>query len=112
MNGENPLFAAWTPESGGGGPYLWANDSDIYDVGWMPNNLQFLKETLSTAFVVDKVRLAVDSLKNEPEHKMANQVQGDLERHLEVVASRVKELPALLAHSSPGGSSIVPAPNT
>lgn len=81
--------------------YLWANDSMIYDARWMPNNLQFLRETLTVDFVVGGVSGAAEFLRNEPEYRLAKQVQSDLDCRLEIVAARVKELPALLDHPSP-----------
>lgn len=36
---NNPLFGTWTRDHGGGGPYLWENDSNIHDAGWMKDNL-------------------------------------------------------------------------
>ena len=104
--GENPLFAKWTPEYGGGGPYLWENDSMFHSEGWMADNLKFLRETLNTTFVIDRMSVAAQLLKNEPECELARRVQGDLESRLEIIESRVQELPVLLDRRSPGGWSL------
>jgi hypothetical protein len=95
--GENPLFPAWTPELGGGGPHLWENDSHIYDAGWLEENAEFLRETLTTSFVTEMVQSAVETLKDEPEGGLAKQMQSDLTGRTDIVECRVKELPSLLS---------------
>jgi hypothetical protein len=96
FEGENPLFGKWTPESGGGGPHLWENDTLIHDVGWMPENAQFLEKALNVQFVIDTIRKAVAMLANQPEHSRAMQVENDLADRIEIIESRVRELPSLL----------------
>ena len=101
FEGENPLFGAWTRESGGGGPYLWGHDSLICDAGWRCENTQALQERLNVHFVVDKVRRAVEVLADEPEFAQAKQLENDLVDRLEIIESRVKELPVLLGNRGP-----------
>jgi hypothetical protein len=96
FEGQNPLFGKWNPEFGGGGPCLWANDTLIPEMKWLPENISFLRETLNTDFVVDKLREAVTILSGEPEHARAKQVENDLSEYLEIIQNRVKELPSLL----------------
>ena len=97
FEGENPLFGNWTPESGGGGPCLWGNDTLIFDMSWLSENVTFLQKTLSAQFVADKLEEAVALLAGEPEHKQVKQVESDLDQYMEIIQSRVKELPSLLA---------------
>ena len=97
--GENPLFPAWTREKGGGGPYIWANDSHIYDVGWLSGNLKFLRSMLTVEFVEAKVRQAAQRLRHEPEADRARQIASDFPAARELVELRVLELPELLARA-------------
>ena len=107
FEGENPLFGRWTQERGGGGPYLWETDSLIYDVGWMPENVEFLTRTLTAGFVEDHVGKAVTRLESEPEREKARQLVGDFPERREIVSLRVAELPLLLAkHTGPDGWSV------
>jgi hypothetical protein len=94
--GANPLFAAWTADHGGGGPYLWGNDSLALDAGWMQENIDFLTATLTPAYVEDKVASAVARLKGEPEWQKARQLEIDLPTTRDRLARRVTELPILL----------------
>ena len=96
FEGENPLFGKWNPKSGGGGPWLWENDA-LIPLRWLPENVAFLQKTLSAQFVADKLGEAVSLLAGEPEHQQAKHVESDLDQYMEIINSRVKELPSLLA---------------
>jgi hypothetical protein len=100
FEGENPLFAAWSKAHGGGGPYLWENDSMIYDAGWMGCNLDYLRSALTVAFVNDGVARAVTRLTGEPEWDRARRLVDDLPDRQEIITHRVAELPRLLASPS------------
>lgn len=97
FEGENPLFGRWNPEEGGGGPSLLANDSYIHDAGWMEENVRFLRETLNEDFVTEKLGQAVEMLRGEPEYPQAEKIRHALAERMEIVESRVKELPLLLS---------------
>ncbi len=97
LEGENPLFPAWTKEQGGGGPYIWANDSHLYDVGWLPCNLDFLRTTLTLDFVDSKLCQAANRLSDQPEAERARQMLNDFSAASELVELRVTELPELLS---------------
>ncbi len=94
--GANPLFAAWTAEVGGGGPYLWENDSLIFDAGWMKQNVDFLTRTLTADYVEERVARAVARLKGEPEWEQARRLELDLAMTRKLLGRRVAELPVLL----------------
>lgn len=106
FDGENPVFEAWTREDGGGGPYLWDNDSDIFSAGWLPENADFLARILTVEFVESKLRQAVRRLEGQPEHAKATQLANDLPDRVELVKSRAAELPNLLRNSDPTGWSV------
>jgi hypothetical protein len=44
---DNPVFAAWTPERGGGPPSLWEFAGHLYEHRWLEPNVLFLKTTLN-----------------------------------------------------------------
>ncbi len=98
--GKNPFFPAWTPEDGGGGPYLWENDSHIHDAGWAEDNLAFLRTALTVEFVSDRVATAVSRLRGEPEWEKARRLLDDLLNAQELLTLRTAELPLLLSDGS------------
>lgn len=91
LEGDNPLFDASINERGNLGAFLWENDSHIYDCGWLRENVQFLKETLTAEFVMDAVRRAVDRLEGEPEHSLAQRLLRDLPDRRKLLESRTHE---------------------
>lgn len=90
--GENPIFKPWTKKHGGGGPYLWENDSQIFDSGWLPANLDFFRRTLTVDYLGQKAREASERLATEPEAELANQIYKDYERFAEDVEIRIEYL--------------------
>jgi len=103
LEGGNPLFGPYTQENGGGGPYLWENDSYIYSSEWLQANLDFLTVTLTPEFVNKSIRAAVERLRGEPEWEKALMIEADLFGNQEwisvqdLIASRTAELPLLLS---------------
>lgn len=103
FEGENPIFDMWTPEEGGGGPYLWENDAMIYDAGWLPENVEFLAGTLTTDFVEESLRRVLPRLEGQPEQAKAQQLVDDFTERVEIVELRTAELPQLLVSKSSMG---------
>ncbi len=101
--GENPLFDAWTPDRGGGGPYLWENDSGIYDTGWLEPNVDFVRQTLSVEYVLKQAALAAERLATEPEGDLARSISLDAQTNHELLECRIKELPVLLGGERANG---------
>lgn len=106
FEGENPVFDVWTPERGGGGPYLWSNDSYLYDIGWLSDNADFLASVLNFDFVSSHLQKAAKKLDGHPAHSIARQVLGDLADRKELVELRSSELPKLLLSPNPEGWSV------
>jgi hypothetical protein len=102
FEGDNPLFEAWTRGHGDGGPDLWANDSQIYETGWMVENIEFLTTTLNVDYVNGRVAKAAARLKDEPEWENAQRLVDDLPEAQELLALRVTELPQLLSKPPSG----------
>ena len=102
FEGENPLFDTPTRGRAGGGPCLWENDSFIYDAGWLPENLSFLRATLTADLVSGKVAEAAARLKGEPEEEAARRLEQDLPGNRELLEMRVEELPDLLGRFGAG----------
>lgn len=99
--GENPLFKVPPNSNVGGVPPLWENDSYIFDAGWLPINLDFLRRTLTVAYLQRKVKEAALRLTGEPEAELAHTLEHDYERLAWAVEIRIEYLLARLAEPGP-----------
>lgn len=92
LKGENPIFSEWTQEGGGGGPYLTESDSGIYDAAWLPENLEFLKETLSVEYIQGMLKGAAAVLAGEPEAELSMRIAEDSGKHEDILQIRIDDL--------------------
>ena len=92
LKGENPLFAAWTPEKGGGGPYLTEWDASIFDRAWLPANHAFLGQTLTPEYLIERLAAAAKRLKDEPEAAMARRIADDAAGRRDVIEIRIEDV--------------------
>ncbi len=99
--GENPIFKVPPNSKVGGVPPLWENDSYIFDTGWLPVNLDFLRRTLTVAYLQQKVKEAAQRLTGEPEAELANTLAHDYGRLAWAVEIRIEYLLARLAEPNP-----------
>jgi hypothetical protein len=93
---ENPVFAPWTPDRGGGAPCLWEFEGHLYSHRWLQPNVNFLRETLIAQKVSDVLVRAVERLVGQPEYDAAAAVQGDFPICTEILRARCVELPQFL----------------
>lgn len=94
---ENPVFAPWTPDQGGGPPCLWEFEGHLYEHRWLKPNIEFLREFLGVSRVSDVLAQAVERLMDQPEHDVAAGIQDDLPLCTEILECRCDDLPRLLA---------------
>jgi len=92
LKGENPIYGVWTPEYGGGGPYLTEIDSPLFDWTWRTDNLSFLRETLSVEYVTRKLDEAARTLSDCPETVLARRVADDAKTRKDVIGIRIDDL--------------------
>jgi hypothetical protein len=107
LKGENPIYLPWTPNEGGGGPYLTEWDASYYERGWLEDNLRFMRETLSVDYVLERLHAAAQMLHAEPESDiaesdLAHRVAADAQWRSEVVAIRIDDLISNLARPALG----------
>ena len=93
---ENPVFAPWTPDRGGGPPCLWEFEGHLYAHRWLEPNVNFLKGILTPQRVNDVLVQAVERLVGQPEYEFAATVQHDFPLCAETLEPRCAELPRLL----------------
>lgn len=101
---ENPVFAPWTPDGGGGPPCLWGFEGHLYSNRWLESNVTFLKKRLSRESARSVIEQSVEMLANEPEQEVALEIQKDWPLCAETVASRCEELQRTLATVSEPGN--------
>jgi hypothetical protein len=93
---ENPVFAPWTPDAGGGPPCLWDFEGHLYTHKWLQPNADFLKRNLSVHSVRDLLVRAVNDLAGHAEFDTAAAIQEDFPLCTETVETRCAELPIFL----------------
>ena len=101
---ENPVFAPWTRDAGGGPPCLWDFEGHLYTHRWLQPNVDFLKGFLAVSTVSEVLTRAVERLADQPEHEIAAGIRDDLPLCIETLRARCAELPLLLATTQEPGS--------
>ena len=93
---ENPVFAPWTPDGGGGPPCLWEFEGHLYSHRWLEPNVTFLKGVLNVPGVSEVLTRGVERLVDQPEHDVAALIKADVPLVIEILQARCAELPQLL----------------
>lgn len=97
---ENPVFAPWTPDGGGGPPCLWDFEGHLYEHCWQSPNIQFLKETLNVQNVSHVLNRCAERLADGPESAVVAQMRADFPLTLDALGARCVELPQRLETTS------------
>ena len=85
---ENPVFAPWTREGGGGAPCLWEFEGHLYSHRWLEPNVDFLQRALTVSAVSDVLGRAVKELIHEPEHQVASRMLAEIPMRTEILSAR------------------------
>lgn len=93
---ENPVFAPWTSDRGGGPPCLWEFEGLLYAHRWMEPNVDFLKETLTVKGVGETLGRALERLVGQEDYNSALAMREDFPLCVEILKTRCAELPQLL----------------
>lgn len=93
---ENPIFAPWTPNGGGGPPCLWGFEGHLYTHRWLEPNVAFLSRVLNVGNIEAVLARAVERLADQAEHDAAAVVQADVPLCAATLGARCQELPCLL----------------
>ncbi len=92
IDADNPIYPEWTPQKGGGGPYLTESDCTIYDAGWLPENIAALENTLTVDFILDRLRVAAGRLADDPVAATASRIAADAQQRREIIEIRISDL--------------------
>lgn len=93
---ENPVFAHWTPDGGGGPPCLWEFEGHLYEHCWQAPNIKFLQAVLNVDNVSKLLNQCSERLADQPEHVVSALIQADFPLLTDTVEARCVELPRLL----------------
>src|ERR1700722_5497569 len=95
---ENPVFAPYSREEGGGPPSLWEFDGHLYENRCQQPNVDFLENLFRAPESVSEVLArAVNRLADQPEHEAAAKILADLPSHFRTLVDRCAMLPLFLA---------------
>jgi hypothetical protein len=97
---KNPVFDPWTRGKGGGPPAVWSSSGFMFDVGWNEGNLNFLKRTLSVAYVEQNLRAALDKIEIGRVKEIASRIMSDFPNQTTLLSLRIEELSKLLTNTS------------
>lgn len=91
-NDKNPIFAPWIRDLGGGAPTLWETDGHIYENAWLPENISFLRATLTPDYIQQSIYKAVAVLNGNIISSVPEQMVSDFEGARVLVELRIEEL--------------------
>ncbi len=94
---DNPVFAPWTKTEGGGPPSLWEVDGHIFEKATCAENIEFLRSTLTTQYVREKLDLAFDVVTQQDNRNVIQMILGDFNDRLPLLEAKLKALPFVLA---------------
>lgn len=80
------------------GPCLWQHDGYMHHGGWQPTNLRFIEDTLTVAFIRERLAAAVECLRDSPEFDKAVELQAELSRNEELCELQIDWLKTMLAN--------------
>ncbi len=89
---ENPIFAPWTRDAGGGPPTLWETSGFIYEESWLPENVSFLRATLTPAYVEESVKRAAVVVSGKIDSPVPQRMVADFAQASTLVELRIEEL--------------------
>lgn len=78
-------------------PALWCDHGFVFHLDWKPANIDFLRTTLTPRFVQEAAAWGLQRLEGTEDELAAAILVSDIAARHEVVASRIAELPGLLA---------------
>lgn len=89
---KNPIFAPWTCDSGGGAPALWETDGFIYENAWLPENVSFLRATLTPLYIQQSISKAAAVLHGNINSTVPEQMACDFQAARVLLELRIEEL--------------------
>jgi hypothetical protein len=95
---DNPIFAPWTREDGGGTPRLWETDGQIFHEYWRMENVLFLMETVTAAYIEDALTRAESALEGVLDSQVPARMRAEFAAQRPLLEHRLGVLPDILSH--------------
>ncbi len=96
---DNPIFAPCTREDGGGTPGLWETDGQIFHEYWRMENVLFLMETVTAAYIEDALTRAESALEGVLDSQVPARMRAEFAAQRPLLEHRLGVLPDILSHS-------------
>lgn len=97
------VIPPWTPDGGGGGPYILSSDASIFDHGYLSENLSVLRSELTKAFLVDRLEEGRPFLSFPTEQRWSDAVLERMFSQPEYWADRLGKFLGYLGSPNLGG---------
>ncbi|MCB0628565.1 MAG: hypothetical protein R2824_02260 [Saprospiraceae bacterium] len=95
-NTDNPVFAMWTDQDGGGPPSLVETDGLIYNEATHPDNVAFLESILNIDYIHDRLLAARNVISTPDNLQVLDQMLEDFELQSIILEERLEDFPKLL----------------
>lgn len=100
---QNPIFAPWTGQDGGGPPALWEAASVGFNERWLDVNTSFLRSALTASWLEERVQDAAGALRSHGESDVAQLMVAEIPNCRTRVVQRIPQLiERLRTPSKPG----------
>jgi hypothetical protein len=94
---DNPIFAPWTREHGGGTPGLWETDGQTFHESWRLENVVFFMDTVTPAYVHEALARAAARLEGILASAVPARMLADIAPQRPLLEHRLNVLPDLLS---------------
>lgn len=99
---DNPMYAPRTPQHGGGPPLPWEPRGFVFDECWLPENVDFLRTTLTPEYARQSLLTACARLEGKDDSGNARRMLADFDEARPRLELRIEELLHRLSHSLSG----------
>ena len=94
---DNPIFAPWTREDGGGTPGLWETDGQIFNGQWHTENVLFFMETGTPAYLHNALGRAKGALAGVLDSGVPARMLAEFADQQPLLEHRLAVLPDILS---------------
>lgn len=96
---DNPIFAPWTQENGGGTPGLWETDGQTFHEQWRTENVLFFLETVTPAYIEGALGRAARRLDGALDSEVPARMLAEFANQRPLLEHRLKVLPDILSQA-------------
>ncbi len=94
---DNPIFAPWTREDGGGTPGLWETDGQLFDGQWHTENVLFFMETVTPEYLHNALGRAKGVLTGVLDSEIPARLLAEFAAQRPLLEHRLAVLPDILS---------------